>query len=66
MVVQVISETEISVCIMTRLWAGRPRIDHRQGEDSSFLPCVQMGSEAHPASYPMDTKGSFPQEKRPE
>jgi hypothetical protein len=60
MVVQVISETEISVCITTRLWDGRPEFDHRQGEDPSFLPCVQMGSGAHPTSDPMDIGGSFP------
>jgi hypothetical protein len=29
-------------------------------EDSSSNPCVQTGSEAHPASYPMGTGGSFP------
>jgi hypothetical protein len=23
-------------------------------------PCVQTGSEAHPASYPLGTGGSFP------
>jgi hypothetical protein len=27
---------------------------------------VQSGSEAHPASYPMGTRGSFPGGKRPE
>jgi hypothetical protein len=29
-------------------------------EDSSSSPCVQTGSGAHPASYPMGTGGSFP------
>jgi hypothetical protein len=29
-------------------------------EDFSSRPCVQNGSEAHPASYPMDTGDSFP------
>jgi hypothetical protein len=29
-------------------------------EDSSSSPCVQNGSGAHPASYPMGTGGSFP------
>jgi hypothetical protein len=29
-------------------------------EDFSSSPCVQTGSGAHPASYPMGTGGSFP------
>jgi hypothetical protein len=29
-------------------------------EDFSSSPCVQTGSEAHPASYPMGTGGTFP------
>jgi hypothetical protein len=29
-------------------------------EDFSCSPCVQTGSGAHPASYPMGTGGSFP------
>jgi hypothetical protein len=29
-------------------------------EDFSSSPCVQTGSGAHPASYPMDTGGPFP------
>jgi hypothetical protein len=28
-------------------------------EDSSSSPCVQTGSGAYPASYPMGTGGSF-------
>jgi hypothetical protein len=28
--------------------------------DFSSSPCVQTGSGAHPASYPMGTWGSFP------
>jgi hypothetical protein len=32
----------------------------RGGEDFSSSPCVQTGSEAHPAFYPMGTWGSFP------
>jgi hypothetical protein len=30
------------------------------GADFSSNPCVQTGSGAHPASYPMGTGGSFP------
>jgi hypothetical protein len=30
------------------------------GADFSSSPCVQTGSGAHPASYPMGTGGSFP------
>jgi hypothetical protein len=29
-------------------------------EDFSSSPCVQTGSGAHPATYPMGTRGSFP------
>jgi hypothetical protein len=29
-------------------------------EDFSSSPCIQTGSGAHPASYPMGTRGSFP------
>jgi hypothetical protein len=29
-------------------------------EDFSSSPCVQTGSGAHPASYPMGAGGSFP------
>jgi hypothetical protein len=29
-------------------------------EDFSSSPCVQTGSGAHPASYPIDTGGPFP------
>jgi hypothetical protein len=32
-------------------------------EDFSSSPCVQIGSGAHPASYPMGTGGSFPRGK---
>jgi hypothetical protein len=31
-----------------------------EAEDFSCRPCVQTGSEAHPASYPMGTGGSVP------
>jgi hypothetical protein len=31
-----------------------------RAEDFSSSPCVQTGSGAHPASYPMGTGGSFP------
>jgi hypothetical protein len=37
------------------------------GADFSSSPCVQTGSGAHPASYPMGAGGSFPGGKaRPE
>jgi hypothetical protein len=32
-------------------------------EDLSSSPCIQTGSEAHQASYPMGTRGSFPRGK---
>jgi hypothetical protein len=31
-----------------------------EAKDFSFNLCVQTGSEAHPASYPMGTGGPFP------
>jgi hypothetical protein len=37
------------------------RVRFPAGAGNSFLNhSVQNGSRAHPASYPMDTKGSFP------
>jgi hypothetical protein len=33
------------------------------GADFSSSPCVQTGSGAHTASYPMGTGGSFPKGK---
>jgi hypothetical protein len=33
------------------------------GADVSSSPCVQTGSGADPASYPMGTGGSFPRGK---
>jgi hypothetical protein len=41
-----------------RLLAGR-----RKGQQFSLLHVVQTGSEAHPASYPTGTGGSFPASK---
>jgi hypothetical protein len=32
-------------------------------EDFYSSPCIQTGSEAHPASYPMGTRGPFPRGK---
>jgi hypothetical protein len=34
-----------------------------RAEDFSSSPCVQTGSGAHPASYPMGTGGPFPRGK---
>jgi hypothetical protein len=31
-----------------------------EAEDFSSSPCIQTGSGAHPAPYPMGTRGSFP------
>jgi hypothetical protein len=36
-----------------------------RGWNFSLHHRVQTGSGAHPASYPMGTRGSFPEEKRP-
>jgi hypothetical protein len=38
----------------------RPEFDSRQGQDLYLLHSPQTGSGAHPASYQMDTGGSFP------
>jgi hypothetical protein len=37
--------------------------EFRYGQEYSFLHVVQIGSGAHPASYPMGTGGSFPGSK---
>jgi hypothetical protein len=34
--------------------------ESRQGQEFSLLHVVQTGSAAHPALYPMGTRGSFP------
>jgi hypothetical protein len=39
--------------------------EFRWGQEFSLLPVVQTGSEAHPASYPMGSGGSFSGVKRP-
>jgi hypothetical protein len=39
--------------------------ESRQGLHFSLHHRIQTGSEAHPASYPMGTRGSFSGEKRP-
>jgi len=44
------------VRIVTRLRAGRPEFDFRQGQGISLF---QTGSEGHPASYPTGTRDSF-------
>jgi hypothetical protein len=41
------------------LRAGQPGLDSRQGQDVSLLHNVQTGSGFHPASYPVNTGGSF-------
>jgi hypothetical protein len=33
---------------------------HNRGKSFSFSLCVQTSSEAHPASYPIGTMGTFP------
>jgi len=47
-----------SVSIMITLWVEQPGFDSRHGQGISTLShCVQTGSEAHPASYPMRIGG---------
>jgi hypothetical protein len=53
-----------SVVIATRLRPGRSEFDSRQGLGIfSLRHRVQTGSTAHPVSYPMGTRGSFPESK---
>jgi hypothetical protein len=42
----------------------QPGFDSRQWQGFSVLHSAQTGSEAHSASYPMGTGGSFPVVKR--
>jgi hypothetical protein len=46
-----------SVSIMTTDWVTGVR---SPAEDFSSSVCVQTSSEAHPASYPVGTRGPFP------
>jgi hypothetical protein len=41
--------------IVTRLWAGQPRVRILAGARDSLLQNVQTGCGAYPASYPMGT-----------
>jgi hypothetical protein len=53
-----------AVGIATGYEAGLPRgRSSRGGKKLSLLHVVYTGSGAHPASYPMDTGGSFPGDK---
>jgi hypothetical protein len=45
-------------------WTARVR-SQVEARSFCFLHSVQTGSEAHSASYPVDTEGSFPGVKRP-
>jgi hypothetical protein len=51
-----------SVSTVTRLRAGWPRFDSRKGQET-FRRRVQTVSGAHPASYPMGIRCSFPEGK---
>jgi hypothetical protein len=48
-----------SVCLTTDWTTGRSGFDPRQRRGFSSSLCVQTGSGAHPASYPMGTGGPF-------
>jgi hypothetical protein len=52
---------DIAVCIATK----GPEFESHDGQEFSILQVVQTGSGAHPASFTMGTKGSFPGVKRP-
>jgi hypothetical protein len=51
----------IFTCIFEVRWTTEGSdFDSRLGQKFSLLHVVQTGSEAHPASYLMGTRGSFP------
>jgi hypothetical protein len=53
-------DSSVGIALGYRLddWGSRVQFLERAGNYS--LHCVQNGSGAHPASYPMGTRGSFP------
>jgi hypothetical protein len=52
------------LCLTTDWTAGLSRFDPWQSQKNfSSNLCVQTGSGAHPASYPVDTGGPFPEGK---
>jgi hypothetical protein len=55
-----------SVGIVTRLFEGQLRdleLIPRRAQKFSLNPRIQTGSGVHLASYPMETRGSFPSGK---
>jgi hypothetical protein len=58
------TRTPLSVHRRAEDWTARVRFPAR-ARYSSFLHIVQIGSGAHPASYPMVTAGSSPGVQRP-
>jgi hypothetical protein len=48
-----------SVQCLTISWTAGVR-SPAEAKDTSSSPCVQTSSEAHPASYPVGTRGPFP------
>jgi len=53
-----------SVSIMTRLQAELLGFNFWQGQRFfSLHHHVEIGNRAHPASYPVTTRGSFPRDK---
>jgi hypothetical protein len=50
----------ITVGIALGYRGSRVRFPEGTGNFSLHYSCVQKGSGAHPASYPMGTRGSFP------
>jgi hypothetical protein len=51
--------TKLSIVTLHRVWSSRFRFPAGAGNFSLHY-CVQNGSGAHPASYRMGTRGSFP------
>jgi hypothetical protein len=50
----------IEFCLAKAWVTGRSKFDFRQRREDFFSHlCVQTGSEAHPASWPMGTRGPF-------
>jgi hypothetical protein len=54
-------DSSVGIALGYRLDDGGSRVRFPAGAwNFSLYHCVQNGSGAHPASYPMSTRGSFP------
>jgi hypothetical protein len=58
-----IRDSSVGIATATGWTAEGSEVESRYGQDFFPLHFVQTGSKAHPASYPMDIEGSFPEAK---